>query len=394
MIDAASPPQPIVATCSRGLEEVLADELRALDVSGVSVGRGYVGFTGGLRAIYDANLRLRTAARVVVPVARGQARGQKELYEMAATVPWHRLVQRGQTIAIDVAGRASAFRNTNFAAQVVKDAVVDTIRQRQGWRPSVDRSQPDVRLHLHLSDGVTTVSLDSTGEQLSHRGYRPRGGPAPLAETLAAGVLLLAGYDGSQPLLDPLCGTGTFSAEAALIATRTPPGLRREFAFERWAMHDQRLFQEVTRTASHEHRDAPAPILARDRDERAVQAARRNLKAAWMNRWVEVERQDALNLELPWSSGGIIVANPPYGKRVGDVSRLGNFYKKFGDQLKKKAQGATAWLLVGNRELANQIGLKAKRRIPLFNGPIECRLLKYELYAGTRKHRPETGTSE
>ena len=388
MIDAKSPPQPLVATCSRGLEEVLADELRALEVKGVAAGRGFVGFTGGLKKVYEANLRLRTAARVVVPVVRGQVRGKKDLYDLAVTVPWHRFVQRGQTIAVDVAGRSHVFHNTNFAAQVVKDAVVDTIRDRQGWRPSVDRSKPDMRLHLHLSDGLTTLSLDSTGEQLSHRGYRPRGGPAPIAETLAAGILLFADYDGSQPLLDPLCGTGTFAAEAALIATRTPPGLRREFAFESWAMHDPQLFQEIKRAASHEHRDAPAPIVARDRDDRAVQATRRNLKAAWMDKWVEVEQRDALDLELPWSEGGIVVANPPYGKRVGDIDRLGKFYKRLGDELKNKAQGATAWLIVGNRQLANQIGLKAKRRIPLFNGPIECRLLKYELYSGSRKHQP------
>lgn len=367
---------------------MLADELRALDVTGVAAGRGFVGFTGGLRAVYDANLRLRTAARVVIPVARGQVRTRDELYDLAATVAWPEILTRGQTIAVEVAGRARAFRNTAFAAQVVKDGVVDTVRRRQGWRPSVDRGEPDLRIHLHLSDGLTTLSLDSTGEQLSHRGYRPRGGPAPLAENLAAGVLLLAGYDGTEPLLDPLCGTGTIAVEAALIATRTPPGLRREFAFERWSVHDLELFQEVTRVASHEHRDAPAPIVARDRDDRAVQAARRNLKAAWMNRWVEVERRDALDLELPWSGGGVIVANPPYGKRLGDVKRLRGFYKRLGDQLKSNAQGATAWLLVGNRELANQIGLKTSRRIPLFNGPIECRLLKYELYDGSRKRQP------
>jgi len=393
MIDASSPPQPLVATCSRGLEEVLADELRAMGLAAVSPGRGFVGFSGGLRAIYDANLRLRTASRVVVPVARGQVRNRDQLFDLAATVPWHTVLRRGQTIAVDVAGSSRAFRNTAFTAQVVKDAVVDKVRDREGWRPSVDRSEPDLRIHLHLSDGLTTVSLDSTGEQLSHRGYRPRGGPAPLAESLAAGVLLLAGYDGSKPLLDPLCGTGTFAVEAALIATRTPPGLRREFAFERWSMHDQGLFSEVARVASHEHRDAPAPILATDRDERAVQATRRNLKAAWMNRWVEVAKRDVLELELPWGEGGLIVANPPYGKRIGDVKRLRTFYKRLGDSLKTNAQGAEAWLLVGNRELANQIGLKAKRRIPLFNGPIECRLLKYELYAGSRRQKPDADAS-
>jgi putative N6-adenine-specific DNA methylase len=389
VIDLTSAPQPLVATCTRGLESVLADELRAMGLAGVSEGRGFVGFSGDLRAVYEANLRLRTAARVVVPVARGQVRRRDDLYDLAATVAWHQLVSRGQTIGVDVAGRSRAMHNSAFAAQVVKDAVVDSIRDRQGWRPSVDRSQPDLRIHLHLSDGATTLSLDSTGEPLAHRGYRPRGGPAPLSETLAAGVLLLTGYDGSQPLLDPLCGTGTIAVEAALIATRTPPGLRREFAFEHWSAHDQGVFQELTRAASHEHRDAPAPIFARDRNERAVQAATRNLKAAWMNRWVTVEMRDALDLDLPWTDGGMIVANPPYGKRVGDVKRLANFYKRLGDQLKKKAQGSTAWLLVGNRELANRIGLKPTRRIRLFNGPIECRLLRYELYSGSRKRPPE-----
>ena len=360
MIDATSAPQPLVATCSRGLN-------------------------GGLREVFAANLRLRTAMRVVVPIARGQVRGRDELYDLATTVAWHELIGRGQTLCVDVAGRSRAVRNTAFAAQVVKDAVVDLVRDRGGWRPSVDRDKPDLRLHLHLSDGVTSLSLDSTGEPLSHRGYRPRGGPAPLSESLAAGILLLAGYDGSEPLLDPMCGTGTFVVEAALIATRTPPGLRREFAFEKWPVHDQPLFREVIHHANRDHRDAPAPIVGRDRDERAVQAAQRNLKAAWMNRSVVVEQSSGLDLGLPWSTGGIIIANPPYGKRMGDVKRLGNLYQRIGDRLKRDAIGATAWLLVGNRELANRIGLKPTRRIPLFNGPIECRLLKYELYSGSRR---------
>jgi putative N6-adenine-specific DNA methylase len=385
MIDSGSPPRPLVATCSRGLEEVLADELRAIGVADVAPGRGFVGFTGGLRAVYEANLRLRTAARVLVPLAHGRVDGRDQLYGLASTVAWHDTIGRGQTIAVEVAGRSRAFDNTVFAAQVVKDAVVDRVRDRQGWRPSVDRGAPDLAIHLHLSDGLTTLGLDSTGEVLAHRGYRPRGGPAPLSESLAAGVLLLAGYDGAEPLLDPLCGTGTIAAEAVLIATRTAPGSRRGFACERWRGHDRELLAEVRSNASRERRDAPAPIVARDRDARAVQAAERNLEAAGMSRWVTVERRDALDLELPWGAGGLIVGNPPYGKRLGEVEQLGGFYERLGDQLKRSAPDATAWLLVGNRELANRIGLRAARRIPLFNGPIECRLLKYELYRGSRK---------
>ena len=371
MIGSDSGSWPLVATCSRGLEEVLGGELDALGVAAVAPGRGTVSFTGDLRTVYETNLQLRTAIRVLVSVARGHVRSREDLYNLAASVRWEEAIADGQSIAVDVAGTSRSFRDTRFAAVVVKDAVVDRLRRHRGRRPDVDREQPDVRLHLHLSDGATSLALDSTGESLSHRGYRPRGGPAPLAESLAAGILLLAGYDGSQPLLDPLCGTGTFAVEAALIATRTPPGLRRSFAFERWLAHDQTLFEETSRTASHRRCDAQNPILARDRDERAVRATERNLKAAWVDRWVEVKQSDALDLRVPWETGGMIVANPPYGKRMGDVQRLGGFYRRLGDQLKKNATGCSAWLLVGDSRLAKQIGLKATRRIPLFNGPIE-----------------------
>jgi len=378
--------QPLVATCARGLERVLADELRALGADGVAPDRGSVLFSGDLRTVYDVNLRLRTAMRVLVPLVRGEVRSRESLYELASSVAWDEVIADGQTFAVEVVGRHRSFRNTTFAGQVVKDAAVDRLRSTRGRRPDVDRDQPDIKVHLRLVDkGASTLSLDSSGEPLSHRGYRPRGGPAPLAETLAAGILLLAGYDGSEPLLDPMCGTGTFTVEAALIATQTPPGLHREFAFERWGIHDQLVFGETQHEASRGHRDAPRPIIARDRAERSIRATRRNLKAAWMDRWVEVEQRDALDLVLPWGSGGIIVANPPYGKRFGDVERLFGLYRRFGDSLKKQATGATAWILAGEPRLAKVIGLKPSRRIPLFNGPIECRLLKFELYEGSKK---------
>jgi putative N6-adenine-specific DNA methylase len=373
------------------LEEVLAGELRALGAENVAAGRGSVGFSGDLRTVYEANLRLRTAMRVLVPAVRGLLRSREDLYELAASVAWDEILAPGQSFAVEVVGRHPAFRRTTFAGQVVKDAIADRLRELRGSRPDVDRDDPDVRLHLRLVEkGPSTLSLDSSGEPLSHRGYRPRGGPAPLAETLAAGVLLLAGYDGSQALLDPMCGTGTLVVEAALIATRTPPGLHRPFAFERWSLHNQLIFEEAARRVSHGHRDAPAPIVGRDRDERAVNATRRNLKAAGMGRWVELECRDALELDLPWDSGGFVVTNPPYGKRVGEVENLGSLYRRLGDRLKGHAPGATAWILCGEPRLAKQIGLKPTRRIPLFNGPIDCRLLKFELYEGSRKRKPPT----
>jgi putative N6-adenine-specific DNA methylase len=378
--------QSLVATCARGLENVLADELRGLGADAVAPDRGSVLFSGDLRTVYEANLRLRTAMRVLAPLVRGEVKTRESLYELAASVAWENVIAGSQSFAVEVVGRHRSFRNTTFAGQVVKDAAVDRLREKRGRRPDVDRHQPDIRVHLRLVEkGASTLSLDSSGEPLAHRGYRPRGGPAPLAETLAAGILLLAGYDGSEPLLDPMCGTGTFAVEAALIATRTPPGLHREFAFERWDIHDQLAFAEIQHEASHGHREAPQPIVARDRAERAVRATQRNLKAAWMDSWVEVEQRDALDLLLPWKSGGVIVANPPYGKRVSDVERLFGLYRRFGNSLKKQAAGATAWILVGEPRLAKVIGLKPSRRIPLFNGPIECRLRKFEMYEGSKK---------
>jgi len=381
-------PQPLTATCARGLERVLADELRDLGAEAVAPDRGAVMFAGDLRSVYDVNLRLRTAMRVLAPLVRGAVTTRNDLYDLAASVAWDEIIGDNQTFAVEVVGKHRSFHRTTFAGQVVKDAIVDRLRKIRGRRPNVDRENPDVRLHLRLVDTAPlTLSLDSTGEPLSHRGYRPRGGPAPLAETLAAGILLLAGYDGSEPLLDPMCGTGTFAVEAALIATKTPPGLHRAFAFERWVVHDQLTFEEVQHEANHGHRDAPQPIIARDRAERALRATGRNLKAARMERWVELEQRDALDLLLPWGTGGVIVANPPYGKRQGEVEKLFGLYRRFGDSLKNQATGATAWVLAGEPRLAKSIGLKPSRRIPLFNGPIECRLLKFEMYEGTKKHK-------
>ena len=380
--------QDLTATCARGLERVLTDELRELGAESVAPDRGSVSFAGDLRTVYDVNLRLRTAMRVLVPLARGAVSSRKDLYDLASSVAWDEVLTADQTFAVEVVGKHQSFRKTTFAGQVVKDALVDRLREKLGRRPSVDREQPDLRLHLRLVErGPVTLSLDSSGEPLSHRGYRPRGGPAPLAEALAAGILKLAGYDGSQPLLDPMCGTGTFAVEAALIATNTAPGLHREFAFERWQNHDLQVFEQVQRGASHGRRDAPQPILARDRADRALRATKGNLKAAWMDRWVELEQRDALDLQLPWGSGGIIVANPPYGKRVGEVEKLFGLYSRFGDAMKNQAAGATAYILAGEPRLAKSIGLKPARKIPLFNGPIECRLLEFELYEGTRKHK-------
>ncbi|MFI5165514.1 MAG: class I SAM-dependent RNA methyltransferase [Thermoanaerobaculales bacterium] len=373
----------LLATCTRGLEEVLRQELQLLGHSEAACGRGAVSFSGGAAEVLRANLWLRTAVRVLRQLAEGQAGSREELYELAAGIAWEELVAPGQTVRVEGAGRGEGFRSTAFAALTVKDALVDRLRDRWGLRPDVARSEADVAVHLHLKADRAGLALDGSGEPISHRGYRPRGGPAPLAESLAAGLLLLAGYDGSQPLLEPMCGTGTIAIEAALIATRKAPGLARSFACERWPSHDASVVAELRARAREAARVAPARIVAADADPRAVAAARRNARAAGVDRVIEFERRDVRELQVP-GERALIVANPPYGERLGDADQLAGLYREIGDAFKQRAAGATAWLLVGNPELAKSIGLRAARRIVLWNGPIECRLLRYDLYAGRR----------
>ena len=372
-----------MATCTRGLEDVLSSELMALGHPEAAAGRGMVRFAGDLADVYRANLWLRTAIRVLRTVAEGAAADRGALYALAAAVPWEDFVEPGRTIVVEAAGRAVAFPNTSFAALVVKDAVVDRLRARRGARPDVARVDADLRIHVHLAGERAELALDSTGEPLAHRGYRPRGGPAPLSEALAAGVLLIAGYDGSRPFLDPMAGTGTIAIEAALMATRTAPGLSRQFACERWPGHRAALLASAREEAAGRRRPAPAPIAATDSDPRAASAVRRNAREAGVGEFVRVEVRDARQLVVPGPEA-LIVANPPYGERMGDPARLAELFRALGDALKRRAAGATAWLLVGNPALAKAIGLRPSRRVVLFNGPIECRLLRFDLYEGTR----------
>jgi putative N6-adenine-specific DNA methylase len=372
-----------MATCPRGLEEVVCAELAALGHSEATSGRGTVSFRGGLDAVYAANLWLRSAVRVLRQLAEGAVDGRESLYELAREIRWEDVVTRGQTIVAEVAGRAAAFRNTGFAALTVKDAVVDRLRLRWGFRPDVAKEGADVRIHVHLADDRTSLALDSSGEPLSHRGYRPRGGPAPLSESLAAGVLSLAGYDGDRPLLDPMAGTGTIAIEAALIATHSAPGLGRAFACERWPEHRPQLLAAAREAARRRRRQAPAAIVASDVDPRAVRATSRNASEAGVAEAIRVEVRDVRSLVVQ-DADTLIVTNPPYGKRLGDSAALTQLYRDLGSVLKKRGAGATAWLLVGNPELGKAIGLRASRRIVLFNGPIECRLLRFDLYEGSR----------
>ncbi len=371
----------MVATCTRGMEEVLAAELSAAAIAAPAVERGAVSFNGGITELYRVCLRARSAVRLLLELAEGPARSRDELYRLAGSVAWERYTDPDRSLAVDVAGTSPYFKHTGFAGLVVKDAIVDRLRRVMGRRPDVDRTDPDIRVYVHLDPKRATVGLDAVGEPLGHRGYRPRGGPAPLSESLAAGILLTAGYDGTVPFVDPMCGTGTLAIEAALIATRTAPGLRREFACERWSFHDAGRLAAMRREAAGEIRPAPAPVRAFDVDPRAVSATRHNAAAAGVGEVLAVGRRALADLpEL--DPGTVVVTNPPYGHRLGEAAELGPLYRTLGHVLKHRAVGATAWLLAGERELLKEVGLRPARRIVVFNGPIECRLVRYDLFAG------------
>lgn len=377
------PPEGVTlfATTAAGLEPVLARELRALGARDVEAGLRGVSFTGDRRLLYRANLWLRTAHRVLLPIAEFPARDRQELYDGVRTVDWNEHLTLDRTLAVDAVSHRSALDHTQFVSRVVKDGVVDWFRDRTGRRPSVDAANPDLALNARISGDRCTLSVDTSGERMHRRGYRPTfGAEAPLKETLAAGVLLLSDYDGTGPLVDPFCGSGTLLVEAALIATNTAPGLLgRPFGLRRHPSFDARLFDEVREEARAAVREIDGcPIAGSDVAESAVRAATAAVRGAGIDDVVRVRRAEIG--ELAPRSEGRIVTNPPFGERLGEIQQLAGLYQRLGDLLKQRCRGTTAHVLTGSKFLAGRIGLAPSRRDVLWNGPLECRLLHFELY--------------
>ncbi len=376
-----------LATVSKGLEEVTAAELRGLGLPVLEISPGLVSFKGKPEDAWKACLWLRSARRVLLPLGTFEAPDAEALYEGALARPWQDYLSPELTFAVEASVRDSAFNHSGFVALKVKDAIADALRQRRGARPNVDRNDPDVRVVVHVGRETCSISLDCSGGPLHKRGYRVRPVAAALNETLAAGILLLAGFDGSLPFADPFCGSGTLCIEAALIATRTAPGLLRDapFGFERWPGFDAKVWTGLFREAEAQLREAPAPILGSDADGAAVAAASANAERAGMDRWIRLKRRDAREFAPPKGPGGLIATNPPYGDHVGEGEDLPGLYLAFGDALKNRCAGWRAFILTGTPALAKSIGLRPKRRVALFNGPMPVKLLEFEMYEGTRK---------
>ncbi len=369
------------ATTTKGLEDVLAAELAALGTHNIVPSNGGVNFSGSFRDGYKACLWLRTANRVLQPIAKFPCPSQEALYEGVYALNWDELMTPQMTLAVDANLRDSELTHSRFAALKTKDAIVDKIRDRCGERPNVETKNPDLRVNLHLARNQCTISLDLAGTGLHRRGYRRDPTIAPLKETLAAGLVALTGWDQTSHFVDPMCGSGSLPLEAAQLATNHAAGLLSpDFGFQRWPDFNATLWQGILEEAEEAKRELPANLIfGSDRDKRAVDLARRNAESAGIGSRIRWSYSDFAKLEAP-ASHGTLICNPPYGERIGDEVELESFYRKIGDTLKQNWTGWTAWVFTGNLELAKRVGLKASRRIVLFNGPIECRLLKYELY--------------
>lgn len=369
------------ATTAKGLEEVLAAELTRLGVSKVSPANGGVNFEGSLNDGYRACLWLRTANRVLQPIVSFFCPSQEALYEGTYAFDWQDLMTPDMTLAVDANLRDSEITHSRFAALKTKDAIVDKIRDHRGKRPNVDPKDPDLRINLHLARNQCTISLDLAGTGLHRRGYRRDPTIAPLKETLAAGLVALTGWDQRAPFVDPMCGSGSLPLEAAMLASNTAPGLLSpDFGFQRWPDYDALAWKALLEEAEQIQNPLTANLIfGSDRDQRAVDLARRNAESARIGKQIRWSYSDFAKLEPP-SDHGTLICNPPYGERIGEEAELDAFYRKIGDTFKQRWKGWSAWIFTGNLSLAKRVGLKASRRIVLYNGPIECRLLKYDLY--------------
>jgi 23S rRNA (guanine2445-N2)-methyltransferase / 23S rRNA (guanine2069-N7)-methyltransferase len=374
------------ATVPKGMDGLLVDELGRLGARDVKAGRAGASFRGTLETAYRVCLGSRLANRVLLPLAQFAAPTPEKLYGGVRRIRWSEHLTPKQTLAVDFASSRSQITHTHFGALKVKDAIVDQLRSTQGERPSVDPISPDVRINVYVHEDQATVSIDLSGDSLHRRGYRDEQREAPMKENLAAAILAIAGWEKiaaeGGAFLDPMCGSGTLPIEAALVAAHRAPGLHRQFGFEKWLGHVPAVWKRVRDEA--EKLDAGgagrAPkVIGYDEDFRAVRVALANVERAGLRGRVHVEKRE-LALAEAVAPRGIIVLNPPYGERLGEVEELKGLYKRIGDLFKQRFKGWKGFILTGSPELAKSVGLKAQRRHILFNGPIECRLLEYELY--------------
>ncbi len=368
----------MVAKTFHGLEGVLAAELKEIGAENIQKLKRAVKFSGDKELMYKSNLMLRTAVRILKPVHMFRVQNEKQLYLRSKEAKWNELISPDMTIAISATVNSPNFNHANFAALKVKDAIVDKIRNKEGARPNIDRVDPDINLHVHISMEDCEIYLDSSGDSLHKRGWRTGQAEAPLSEILAAGMVKLSGWDGNEDFLDPMCGSGTLCIEAAMQAANIPPGINREFAFMKWPDFDKKLWNRVLNEAKAAIKEPVCRIYGRDISSKALNITRDNAAKAGVDRFVNVSKRDFFD-EHPENFEGNIVINPPYGERI-EIEDLVGFYRNIGDSLKQYHKGSTAWVLCSDKQAIKNVGLKPSQKMVLFNGKLECRFHKFELY--------------
>ncbi|QYJ69533.1 class I SAM-dependent RNA methyltransferase [Flavobacterium litorale] len=374
----------MIAKTLFGFEDLLAKELQVLGAQEVEKGVRMVSFKGDKGFMYKANLALRTALKILKPIYYFRAYNENSLYKGIQGINWSDYMDVNQSFVIDVTLHSDHFNHSQFIALKTKDAIVDQFRNKFGKRPSIDKDFPDLRINVHIHNDQCSVALDTSGNSLHQRGYRTATNIAPINEVLAAGMLLHSGWDGQGDFLDPMCGSGTILAEAAMIACNIPPNLnRKEFAFEKWADWDNDLFEAIIDSLMKKVREFHYTIKGYDKAPSAVEKARDNIRNANLDDYITIARENFFDTEKDTQGPLHIVFNPPYGERL-DID-MERFYREIGDTLKQGYPGTNAWFITANLEALKFVGLRPSRKIKLFNGKLESRLVKYEMYEGSKK---------
>ncbi len=374
----------LFVTCPRGLEAPLSQELEQLKCQDIRAVDGGVACKGGMEQVYRINLHSRTASRVLLRLTKSGYRSEQDIYKAAKNIRWTDWFDLEQTFKVKVEGKRAQVKSLDFVGLKIKDAVCDVFRDACDARPSVSKIRPDIRIHAFIDERDIQIFIDTSGEALFKRGYRQDTGEAPMRENLAAGLLLLAGYDGTQPFQDPFCGSGTIVIEAAWIATRRAPGLMRRFGFEKLKNFDAALWKKLQHEAETQIRPAPAPISGSDNDRYMIRAAVANAQAAEVDTFIRFEVKDAQD-SRPNGEGGILISNPPYGVRLVEVQALQALYPQLGAWLKQHYAGWLAGMFTGDRDMPKFMRLSPKRKIPLYNGNLDCRLFLMDMVKGSNR---------
>ncbi|MGJ5640877.1 THUMP domain-containing class I SAM-dependent RNA methyltransferase [Formosa sp. S-31] len=378
----------MVAKTLFGFEELLAKELTQLGAQNVEQGVRNVSFVGDKGFMYKANLGIRTAIKILKPIKTFRVVSEQDIYDNIYKMPWEEYLKPTGTLAVDATVNSKVFTHSLYIAQKTKDAIVDKFRNTTGVRPSVDLKFPDLKINIHIDRQKCTISLDTSGDSLHKRGYKTATNIAPINEVLAAGLIMLSGWDGQSDFMDPMCGSGTILAEAAMIACNIPPNLmRKEFAFERWADWDVDLFEKIEESLLKKTRDFHYKIIGYDKSPSAVAKAKENVKNAHLDEFITVKHEDFFKTQKGGQDKLHMLFNPPYGERLN--IEMEAFYKNIGDTLKQNYPGTDAWLITSNLDALKFVGLRPSRKIKLFNAKLESRLVKYMMYEGSKKAKKQ-----